>query len=325
MSERYVWLGAAALAILLFGSVFYFFDRRKLRRRQAAERARLAAIEAEEREERERERLRLEEERRKAALVELLPPPEGNVLEVPSESTDLDEFPDTVHIFPDRITPITRFEELNWRLFVASFADTREVWPETSTNDFPTRLTFKTSGELATSIAIRLRPKYPVIVDRRGWWAASSSRLEMSPDDPDLIADLYLSMPAERRPVVVSYSVSEPNMAISFYRYGFQPFHLFESQIQPYPVDALRYIFDAFTGDRNGWKWFSIARMRQHVLRTNRRVEEQVKIAQEKDAEKKRVAHANRFAALWDTVERPAIAISTSQAGNAENSPQAPS
>lgn len=254
-------------------------------------------------------------------VVEVAPPPppppppplppigEGNVREVPEEMDVTPPETDDLHVFPDRLPPKTRFEEFNWRLFTYQLAESGGKWPDTLTDDFATQIRVKSEQELILHIRKRLRPRYPVILDRRGWWTNASRNLEMDPDYEDQFTAVYFALPPEQRPVVVSASQLSDTGALTLFRYGFEPFHLFESHLKPFTRDALSFVLASFVGERPEWKWFSIARMRHKVVKSNRTAALMNRVMERLDAEKKRIAHENRFTALWATVERPQQAL----------------
>lgn len=180
---------AAALIVagaLAIGLIVYFRQHRRRRELQEALRWQRQEEERERAQKLEREKRQREEaERARQAVVivpvEVPPPPEGNVFEILTERTpDLED--ERLHLFPDRPKPVTRFEEFNWFLFIPHIrADATGALKETIVSDFPSVLHMKDGTQLTRIIYERLRPMYPVIHDSLGWWASTSSRLEMFP------------------------------------------------------------------------------------------------------------------------------------------------
>ena len=259
----------------------------------AAEKARLA-------------QLAKEQAQRQTPLVEHAPATIGNVLPIPAERLPFAGDENTLHKFPARRPPVTRFEEFNWFLFRASIGAPPD-WPETLERDFATNIRVEDREILETKVRLRLRPQRPVIIDRLGWWATTSERLEMDPDMDDPLADLYLSLPAERRPIVVSLVPGVgPSGSLLFLRYGFETLTLFPRQLEPYPQEALAYVLEAFTNEqRKEWQGFSVARMRKELNPKYRAVQQATQTLREAQQIAQKMAHENRFVRLYNLVEGP--------------------
>lgn len=235
----------------------------------------------------------------------------GNIRPIVGEERDPDPLPSDLHMFPDRDPPETRFEELNWRLFVATRSPEKSLnaLPKTTIDDFPTRLEFSTDAELIALCEKHLRPGYPVIVDYYGWWAKASAMLEYDNFYEDPCITAYLALPAEQRPVIVSLAAPREPGELIIMRYGFEHFRVQRDHLRPLMTQSYQNLFRALLGTRTDWTWFSIARMRKSVTvedRNARQLANALIVATENQrkhsAAKK---HANRFVALWD-LRRPA-------------------
>lgn len=230
----------------------------------------------------------------------------GNIRPMVGEERDPDPLPSELHMFPDRDPPETRFEELNWRLFVATRSPevSLNALPKTTIDDFPTRLEFSTDAELIAICEKYLRPGYPVIIDYYGWWAKASTMLEYDNFYEDPCVTAYLALPAEQRPVIVSLAAPREPGELVIMRYGFEHFHVRHDHLRPLMTQSYRNLFRALLGTRTDWTWFSIARMRKSVTvedRNARQLANALIVAtetQRKQAAAKK--HANRFVALWD-------------------------
>lgn len=204
-------------------------------------------------------------------LVELPPPDYGNIRPVLGEEIDPEEFGPEIHEFPEVREAATRFEDFNRRLFIASvvFKDVEAEWTKTTTDDFATVLKGFSLTRLTEEIRTRLRPRYPVILDTYGYWAAASRNLEMDPDYRDEIVDAYLAIPEEERPVVVSVSATNRDGTLIFMRYGFENFTLRFVTLHPHIRTGLAHALDTLRGPRENWLWFSVARLRQYAVRAD--------------------------------------------------------
>ncbi len=242
------------------------------------------------------------------------PPNYGNIRLMLGEDADLTEYGPDVHEFPETKQPTTRFEDFNRRLFILSpAAQDRRVWPDTTDDDFPTRINGMTTEGALAQIRLRLRPRYPVIYDTYGHWAAASQLLEQDPDYNDIIVSTYLALPEEKRPVVVSLAsgLSE-GAAYTFMRYGFQDFRVTQYAMRFHQEACLALVMSLMVAPRKDWLWLSVARMRQTVIRAfqaneAKRRESQATdyMEQQTQAAKKAVAHQNRFLALWQNRVEP--------------------
>ena len=234
-----------------------------------------------------------------------LSPNYGNVRPVGSEwnATPPDpEISTDAHVFPERKAAITPYEEFNWKLFlVTGETALLHVWPETLVQDFAPiiRVPAKTAFAEARK---RLRPHYPVIFDWTGNWAVAAARLERDPAYTDPVISAYMSIPQERRPVVVSVISPEKENAnvLTCMRYGFADYTFDTGFLQPYTHDGLVYLMSALSGSKEQWLWFSRARLRKAVLEDNRKQESVRNFLEAEVAEQKKIEHTNRFNALWD-------------------------
>lgn len=240
-------------------------------------------------------------------VIEVPPPDFGNIRPIVGEERDPDEFGPEIHEFPETREAVTRFEDFNRRLFIASIAtrDSQPDWAKTTTDDFATMLKGFTVTRLTEEIRTRLRPRYPVVFDTYGYWAAASRALEMNPDYEDEIVQAYLAIREEERPVVVSISSVNKDGAFTFLRYGFEDFSIRVGTMQPHVNTALTFILDRLRGSRTEWLWFSVARLRQHVVRVAQEDEQKRLALQavaylENQAEQARseAEHDNRFVKL---------------------------
>lgn len=236
------------------------------------------------------------------------PPPDyGNIRPVVGEETDPEVLGPDIHDFPDMPPPATRYEDFNRRLFIVSPQVPESTpWPKTTADDFPTKLPKTAIPELLYSIRRRLRPQYPVIYDGYGYWAQASYQLEQNPFYTDDFVEAYLAIPEGQRPVVVSVATYDRNGHFRFMRYGFVDYVLTTDRLRLYVQDCLRLIMAAMIGPREDWLWFSVARMRQTVIRA---AEESAARKRESEAAaymdeqivmgRKKAEQANRFLALW--------------------------
>ncbi|WP_132665631.1 hypothetical protein [Rhizobium sp. PP-CC-3G-465] len=239
--------------------------------------------------------------------IELAPPDYGNIRPVWGEETDPTEFSSEVHEFPEYRPPVTRFEDFNRRLFILHpGTNAKEAWPNTTTDDYPTKIHNVSSSAVVAQIRLRLRPRYTVLFDAYGHWAYASRQLEQNPDYTDEYVETYLAMPEAERPVVVSVHTADKDGRFIFMRYGFENFPITHYGLRFHLKACLIALFKALTGPREQWLWFSVARMRQTVIWTFQLDEaqrlaneansylEQQAIQAKKDNEEK-----NRFLALW--------------------------
>lgn len=211
--------------------------------------------------------------------------------------------------FPPANPPYTRFEDLNWRLIIFDPAQGANAsWPIRTFNDFPLRFCGSATSLLEHTRA-RLRPRYPVILDWDGHWFNASAQLERNPNQRSPLIDAYLGLAAGQRPVVISrrpQADAKPTGMLRCMRYGFKDYDFPLDVLQPYPADALAYLFAALTGPPQDWLWFSVARLRHDVLTANHREEELRTRLEEEITRQAAVAHENRFAVLWGLREAPA-------------------
>lgn len=238
--------------------------------------------------------------------IQLPPPSRGNIRPVHEESKDPEQAPPNLHLFPAVPPAETWYEEFNRRLFVHSATPPTRAWPDTTLDDFPTLLSAKDS-DLVQLCNTHLRPGYPVIIDYYGWWKGASDRLEQDDTYIDPVITAYFGLPADRRPVVVTSPRPAANGSLLFLRYGFEPYRLSRAALDPHLTESLKYVLGAFTGPRNGWMWFSVARMRKAVMTAHRAAlalaaerQREVEIINHATREAAQRRHANRFAALWD-------------------------
>lgn len=242
-----------------------------------------------------------------APVPELPAPGFGNIRPVPGEETDLQEFGPEIHEFPDMPTPETRFEDLNRRLFVKDSGPASDHWPSTTVDDFPTRLHVGSETVALDLVRKHLRPRYPVIVDFYGHWSRASRLLEQDPDYTDDFVEPWLAIPETLRPVVVSVQLaSEAKRRLVLMRYGFEDFNLTLTDMRFHVGACLALTLDTFTGPREDWMWYSVARMRQTVIRTHQERERERELTnlatflteQVAQAEAE-IKHRNRFLELW--------------------------
>ena len=170
--------------------------------------------------------------------------------------------------FPDRPTPVTRYEDFNRRLIVYA-GEMVELpggrLPLRAFNDHPCEISCSATSAMAAAEK-ELRPSFPVIHDCMGLFSSISLRLERDPYYRDAITDSYLAIPEASRPVVISAQKPDDKLKVlTFLRYGFEDFSLPSSFLNPYPEQSLSYIYSQFIGDRELWLWFSPARLRKHV------------------------------------------------------------
>jgi hypothetical protein len=246
------------------------------------------------------------------------PPNYGNVRPVPREQNDLVEFGPEVHEFPEYREPATRFEDFNRRLFIHHVSEKggAAALPETTVDDFPTKITGISDEKLAQLVVSKLRPRYPVIYDPFGWWANASALLELDPDYADEVVRAYLALPEAVRPVVISRQPGLDNGYLQVYRYGFAKLHLPLFAFRYHLEGCLNYLLATLIRTRSDWLWFSIARMRQEVVRGARSREEaereqasKVQKLMQSELEEARRGSGNRWRAIFATkVELPALA-----------------
>lgn len=241
-------------------------------------------------------------------VIEVPPPDFGNIRPIVGEERDPEEFGPEIHEFPEIREAATRFEDFNRRLFIVTIAprDTQPEWTKTTTDDFATVLKGYSLARLDHEIRTRLRPRYPVILDTYGYWASASRALEMNPDYEDEIVQAYLAIKEEERPVVVSLSSINKEGAFTLIRYGFEDFSIRVTTMQPYVNTALTFVLDTLRGPRTDWLWFSVARLRQNVVRIAQADEEKrlalqtvAYLANQAEKARSEAAHDNRFVQLF--------------------------
>lgn len=230
----------------------------------------------------------------------------GNVEVIPAEWKAAPPTGD-LFAFSDRPAPVTRFEDLNRRLWAYTSESNhllKGLAAPRDLNDF-VGLIGSTPRKLDEILERQFRPGYGVIVDHGGYFLNASAALEVNPSYRNILIDTYLSIPETRRPIVISFREPEKGeVRFTFLRYAFKPFVLKLSQLSPYPEDSTRYILDRFVGDRNEWCWFSIARLRHDVAALNKPREDARKAhdAAKAAAEQKirdMLDPRNRFSQLW--------------------------
>ncbi|WP_018391349.1 hypothetical protein [Ancylobacter sp. FA202] len=224
--------------------------------------------------------------------------------------------------FPPANPAYTRFEDMNWRLILfdpSPGAD--EPWPIRLFNDFPLRYR-GSSTKLLEQVHARLRPRYPIILDWDGHWASASAQLERNPSLRSPLIDAYLGLDPEQRPIVISRPPRPDIKQTGVFRcmrYGFKDFDFPLDVLQPYPADALGYLFAALTGPPQDWLWFSVARLRHDVLAANQAQEALRTKLEDEITQQAAIAHENRFAVLWGLREAPREdAVSETAAGTPE-------
>lgn len=249
--------------------------------------------------------------------IEIMLPDYGNIRPIRGEEQDPEEFGPDIHEFPEMKPPITRFEDFNRRLFIVHVvSETKDHWPNTTADDFPTRITGMTLDAVKSEIQLRLRPRYPVILDTFGYWAHASAQLEQEPDYTNDVVAPYLALPHDQRPVVVSVTARQPTPSLTFMRYGFADFPVSQGDTRFFLNPCLTYLMTALFAPREEWLWLSVARMRQAVIRAiqaneakRREGEATQYMAQKVEARRKQAEHENRFVRLW----RPRIAIAPAE------------
>lgn len=261
---------------------------------------------------------------------ELPPPPPnyGNIRPVLGEEEELTEFGEEVHDFPEGLPAVTRFEDFNRRLFLwrpGGIPGTHWL-PDSTLDDFPTRLVGSNDQEVLSMIVRNLRPRYPVILDEFGWWGYASSQLEMEPDYTDPIVEAYLAIPEHDRPVVITRIPGLKDAQLKFYRYGFAPWHISREPLAVYPEAFLTYIMAALRGPREVWLWMSVARMRQAVIhdaKKAREEEEQRKFLQDeiKRVENEEAHGGNAWRTLWGLRPPMPMAALPDAAANSTEAP----
>jgi len=254
--------------------------------------------------------------------IEIEPPNYGNIRLTPGEEMEITEYGPEIHEFPETKAPTTRFEDFNRRLFIlVPSQKTQDIWPDTTDDDFPTRITGMSQESALTEIRLRLRPRYPVIYDTYGHWAAASHLLEQDPDYTDAVVATYLALPEEKRPVVVSLAggLKEGGSYI-FMRYGFEDFRLNQYAMRFHQQACLALIMNLMTAPRKDWLWLSVARMRQTVIRAFQANEEKRReseaadyLEQQAQAGRRAIEHQNRFLALWQNRIEPQQAALSSE------------
>lgn len=257
----------------------------------------------------------------------------GNIRPVLGEEKDHEILGAEVHVFPEELQPPeTNFEDFNKRLFIHRSAAPKE-WPSTTMDDFPTTLAVPLD-DLIRVCKTHLRPAYPVIIDHYGWFLAASNNLERDNNFSDALVASYMSLPTDLRPVVVSSPLVTDKRCLVLLRYGYEPLTLRQADLEPHIRRSLDYIFQAMTGPRKEWMWFSIARMRKSVAAAQAAVDtalakqrQEVVRVQETVRQAALKRHANRFAALWDLPEPVAPALAhpvqdqVTEPGNSDEKP----
>lgn len=228
--------------------------------------------------------------------------PHGNQFLVPEEQKIE---PDTtqVVVFPERkAQPVTPFEDFNQRLFILK-DQTPFTWPERLIpNDYATVI----AGDIEWArheIHLKLRPKYPTILDTFGWWAEASKMLELNPYTQDPVVAAYLAIPLARRPVVISrpYNAERNDTGqLEFFRYQFTKFVFDRKFLSGHPVEMLREAMTALTGPPGGWWAFSAARARKKVLDADMEQASRNEALHALEQGLRAAVHKNRFAALWE-------------------------
>lgn len=244
--------------------------------------------------------------------LEIEPPPVnfGNIRPVRGEERDLDVFGTEIHEFPDMKSPETRYEDFNRRLFIlwtsADDYDSDSVWPNTTSDDYPTRITGMSTKRALEEIRLRLRPRYPVIYDTYGHWGEASRQLEYNPDFRDDLVDTYLAIPENQRPVVVSHVAAGSSGQFRYLRYGFEDFTLTVSDMRSHLRACLALVLKTLIGPREMWLWFSVARMRQTVIRAYQQTEAErrktaavISLERATIKAKQENEYKNRYLALW--------------------------
>lgn len=257
------------------------------------------------------------------------PPPDyGNVRPVLTEQMDLDEFGPEIHEFPEMGPPVTRYEDFNRRLFIAIKRDGDADWPDTTSDDFPTLLS-GTAAATYDAVRKHLRPRYPVIIDHFGWWAAASSLLEQDPDYTDPVVEAYLAIPEYQRPVVVSSRSGSSGGPLVFMRYGFEDLKITLTDLRFYLTPGLSHLMEVQIGDRSGWLWLSVARMRQTVIRKAQadaalaRANETARFLEEQTKARREGLRGNRYRSLWD-VRASVPALIETESAEPSQAAQAP-
>ncbi|MFB2553790.1 hypothetical protein [Ensifer soli] len=241
-------------------------------------------------------------------VIEIHPPDFGNIRPVRGEEKDPTSYGPDVHDFPEMGTPATCYEDFNRKLFIVFPASRKSgVWPNTTSDDFPTKIKDISLDALKEEIRLRLRPRYPVILDTYGHWSSASYQLEQNPDYTDEFVSSYLAIPEARRPVVVSVWPPEKDGSFTFIRYGFEDYTLTLASMRFHLRPCLVLLMRTMTGPRDQWLWLSVARMRQTVIRAfqadeARKRENQATsyLEQQTLRAKQEAEHRNRFIALWN-------------------------
>lgn len=225
------------------------------------------------------------------------PEPEPEIGNVRPDKSEWDKPPElaNAYLFPQRMPPVTRYEDLNRRLFVFT-PGTNELkggkLPVRSIDDHPIAISC-TSPSLMRAVKSQLRCAYPVIIDPLGWFAKASRTLERNPYGTSPLIEAYLAIPESARPVVISNAqAAESAKSLVFSRYQFKDLHLNVEFLEPYAEQSVAYVFQQFLKERDEWLWFSPARLRHHVTELNRPMEEAKARLQE-------VLSTNNFALLW--------------------------
>lgn len=228
---------------------------------------------------------------------EPVPEPEPEVGNVKPEKSEWGTEPETskAYVFPERTPAVTRYEDLNRRLIVLTESSTvMHSWslPLRALDDHPVHVSC-TVRTMHQAIKNELRCAYPVIIDPLGWFAAASRELERNPYFNNSLVQAYLSIPEQRRPVVVSHAKPlEKANKLGFLRYEFQDYSLDVSFLNPHSEQSIAYVFEQFLQPRDVWLWFSPARLRKHITDLNRPLVEAKSLLQQ-------VLTTNNFAMLW--------------------------
>lgn len=231
-------------------------------------------------------------------------PDYGNIRPVRGEEDEPTEFGPLIHEFPEQKAPETAFEDFNRRLFIYVPAERANgKWPDTTDDDFATLITGLSYSDLMAQAGLRLRPRYPVIIDNYGWWAAASAQLEHDPDYADSVTRTYLSVPEAVRPVVISRRPGLEKGALIFLRYGFENWVLGAHALRFHYDASLRHILAMFIGARRDWMWLSVARLRQTVIRAA-----QSEAAAAAEAERQQAAENERYLATQIKRKREELA-----------------
>lgn len=239
----------------------------------------------------------------------LPPPPEPEIGNVRPNKAEWGQLSDLTqaYSFPSRPPPVTRYEDLNRRLFV--FTEAAKPLPNAklplrAIDDHATAITCSAGG-LAKAVQVELRCAYPVIIDRAGWFASASRTLEHNPNAANALVDIYLRIPEERRPVIVSFAVGDKSQnAFTLCRHQFEDLRFETRFLTPYLEQSFSYLLEQFLQERTTWLWFSAARLRAHVANLN-------KAPEEARARLESVLQTNNFALLWNLRLEPQLTANT--------------